>query len=661
MSDILYYVQWGTGFNDTIIDAIRESMSNEHTINLGNIIRSFSANKQGCTIVLNMTEISGDKNMGDMTIGLGLVEHDFDGTAKNIIGKVNFKMNMPFTSSVQLNMYTDENEPLRLVNAGSTLDFTNFYDYINSYPYESNVEMEAYNGNWIKASEREFTVKFVSNSHNVTNDFIGKQGTPFALPVYDNYQVSTATEYDYFEFVGWYTTANFADGTEFTNAVVPQGNLTLYAKWNHIESSRTVYYHDAMGNLIESHYGEVGTALKNVAKEYIFEETDGKLITKKFTGWKDEDGFTLTVIPDESINLYAKYETVDIKTKYKLTIDTGVAPSIQPLYVYNGLDAGNSLPNYAIDLTIDGKIYQFTGWYTDSEFTTEFDGFMPEHDLTIYAKWLEIEGSVLRIIDNGNEVCNKTIRVGDNVTLPASVKVDGNTQWYLDQEFTTLTTLPEVMGEEDVTLYIRNKYTVSYTYYENENGVHTKKTNSVSLYQGEGFTLPAQNNYEINYDLDRNGEKDKLIAYFFNGYNYNGQNVGENIVVANNDMTLSSNLTTKEANWCKVNFVVEWATPSGTIASWWKQKEAPTKIESELVLEGSSITGTTLSYKDSLLDETIKTKEKNSTCKYSYATTYTYHAVNFNTTGCYNYGTSKGKTSTTQINSNITLYVEWDD
>lgn len=665
MSDILYYVQWGTGFNDTIINAIRESMAKEHTIDLGNIIRSFTSTNDGCQIVLNMTEISGDKNMGDMTLSLGLIDHtstiDGQTSTKKVIGLVGFKMNMPFTDSIQLDMQTPQDNPLKLVNFGKPVDFTNFYQFVNNYEYADNIEMEAYGGNWEKASEREFTVKFVTNSPNTEADIVGVQGTTFALPYYPNYQASTATEYDLYEFAGWYTTSNFTPGTEYTEGVISRGNLTLYAKWNSLESSRTVTYYDYYGKLISSQYAQVGTKLNGTAAEFVYEKIGDKLYTKKFTGWADEDGFKLTVVPEDSTALYAQYEVVRTQTEYTLFVNTGVAPEQSPILVLDGEDATKSLPNYSVDLTIGEKIYQFADWYLDEDFTTLFDGIMPQHDLTVYAKWIEVEGSVLRIIDNGVEVCNKTIVAGMQVNLPNSVKVNSDTKWYLDQEFTQATTLPEVMGEEDLTLYIRNKYTANYTYYVNENGVHTQKNGSVSLYQGETFTLPQQNAYEINYDLDRNGEKDKLIAYLFNGYDYNGTTVSGTIAMTNSDMDLTSKLTTKEANWCKVNFVVEWAVPSGTIASWWKQKQAPTQIAPVFVLEDSSITGVTLSYRDSLIDESIKTKDMNTTCKYSYAATYSYHAVNYNTTGCHNYGTGSGKASTTAINSNITLYVEWDD
>lgn len=668
-SDILYYLQFVTGFNDDIINTIRKSLEIEHTIDLGKIINSFtvSEDKQSYTIKLDMYELTGDKNMGLMTLGIGLVDAGTE--SKKYIGKATFNLNLPFTSSLQMDLNSND---LTLTNInealnGETLDFGEMYNYINSYTYDDNIEWEAYNGEWIKASEREFVVTFVTNSPHTLENIKGVQGTSFNLPYFEDYQISTSTEYDLYHFLGWYTRSDFAKGTEFTQGVIPGNNVTLYAKWESLESSRTVTYYNARGEIIETQYAKVGSALLNVADELIFEEVGNQLFTKKFVGWIDEDGYTRTRVPEDSMELYPKYETVNIKTQYTLSAETGIAPAFEPTLVYDSVETSSVLPAYTTDIVIGTTTYQFNGWYLDKEFTQSFDGVMPAHDLTVYAKWNEIEGSTLTIIDNGNEILRKSFAKGNAITLPSSIKVDENTQWFFDQEFTQPASLPDIMGEDDVTLYIRNKYTLTYTYYEEVNGVHTKKTESSSLYQGQTFNLPTLTNYELDYDLDRNGEKDTLIAYFFDGYNFNGQKVNGQITIANSDMNITANLSTQEEKWYKINLVYEWAVPSGTIGSSWIEKTPITYDRNTFfVLGNASITGVTLTYKDSLLDTSEKQLDFNASCKYSYkvfgiSTSHNYNAINYNMSGCYNHGASNGKASTNTITGDTTLYVEWDD
>ncbi len=677
MSDILYYVQWGTGFNDDIIGAIRKSLANEHEVDLGNIIRSFNYDDVNdiCTIVLNMTEISGDKNMGDMTIGLRLTDHNTiangENVAKKIIGLIDFKMNMPFTDSIQLNMQTNADDPLRLENLGQVLDFTDFYNYINSYEYEDNIEWEAYNNKWIKASEREFIVNFVTNQPDLSEaDIKGKQGTTFALPEYSTVEYRTETEYSLYKFMGWYSSSSFNEGTEVTEGIIPKNNMTLYARWDAVELYRTVnFYVD--GVLKHTMYELVGTTFDNSWLPQTIQVEDGdNLLTKVFTGWVDDEGYKISYVPEDSVDLFAVYTTVDelTLTRYTLSFDTSVGKTLDPVREFNSYSVKEYLNAYDTNDVVINKdgvttTYAFRGWYTDSEFNNAFDGIMPECDTTIYAKW-DIIGIVyeraINIYDNGELVYSDKYAVGEEITLPSTIKLDENTLWYLDGEYSTLATLPEIMPDNDVNLHIRNMYTVSYTYYENIDGVHTQKSVQETLYQGETFILPQQNDYEINYDLDGNGEKDKLIAYTFDGYLIDKNKVNNTIIVPNRNIIVVSNLTTIEANWCKMSFHYEWVKPQGS-PNTWTSKTVDTQDFSIFVLEGSTLNGINLTYRTSLLDTTDYTRELSASCSGRMGIEYNYHAIGYNNSGCVNYGINKGTAQSMTVTKSDIFYVEWDD
>lgn len=665
MSDILYYVQWGTGFNDDIIGAIRKSLENEHTIDLGNIIRSFTANEDGCTIVLNMTEISGDKNMGDMTLKLGLMDHssviDGETVTKKVLGFIDFKMVMPFTDSLQLNMKTEDNNPLTVVNLGQTIDFTDFYNFINNYEYENNVEMEAYNGSWTKAAERQFEVTFVTNQDFTLPNITGVQGSTFELPTYTTIETSNETDRDVYNFVGWYTSSNFTPGTEFTTGIIPHNNVTLYAKWQTLESYRTIEFY--VNNIkVDSQYALVGTPLKevNFDKEY-YDDIGIQRFTMTFTGWVDEDGYSITYIPADSDKLYAKYQVTNTVTKYTLSFDTGVGAIKTPVEIYNSYSAEKILDGYDTSNVIVNKdgvttTYQFAGWYLDPEFTIAFDNIMPEHNLTIYAKWNIIDVAyerVFKIIDGTHEVYSARIKPNEQVNLPTNIKIDNETQWFADAEFTIQTTPPKIMPDNDVTVYIRNKYTLTYTYYYKDlisgyTDRYENKSNTVTvrLYQGEQLTLPEQVNYE--FDTYTDNHLYQRMYYSFNGYKENN-NIYTSSTMSNHDLTLVSNVKEDYKNYYTVTFATNDYRADGMWAGSYSWESPSFTPEMEYVLDGETINLAQDKYQPTRYGKDTWAASKK-----------LYKATSWGTSSWSN-GTKGGSGFTSYtVTGNVTLYACWE-
>ncbi len=665
-SDILYYVQLLTGFNDDIIGAIRKSLEIEHDINLGNIIRNFtiSEDKNSCSLVLNMQEVTGDDKMGDMGIGLGIVKAS---NGKDYIGNIKFSMNMPFTNSIQMDMTSNDIAVSNLEQsiAGQELDFTQLYNYINEYPYKENVEWDAKNGEWKQTNERQFTVTFDTGCEQQFNSVTGKLGTEFTLPTMGNREVVTATDKDVYRFDGWYSDSALTK--PFTEGIIPRYDITLHAKWTPIEQKRTINFYNGE-NLIDSQYGDVGVALKIVEVPQFIEVIENDYLYKKeFIGWVDEDGLPITKIPSYSTSLYANYKTYDYLKEYTLSFDTGVGLPLGSIQLFNSYSAEAYLSNYDYSdrvINADGvtTTYKFAGWYLDAAFTREFDFIMPSEDLTIFAKW-ETTNKVYQhkfiVYDNGEIAFSTLLAEGASISLPNTIKMNENTKWFADASYNNETYLPTTMPNEDVVLHIRNKYDVNYNYYVFENGTHCEKRVNLSLYQGETFALPEQTDYE--FDTYKDGHLYRRMYYSFDGYIANGYKF-TTFIVPNENINISSNVKEDYKNYYQVSFdttfvkVDAWNDNDNKFTGKISCKSPATKVDSFYVLDGT----------------TINPSNYNATAVYDYTAawitkTHTFEVKTWNTSGCNNIcaeatGTSNKKyTPLTEliITSNTTLYATW--
>ncbi len=688
LDDPIYYLQWGTGFSDLIIDAIRKSLEIEHTVDLGNIINSFDLpndNNPHYTLSLNMKEITGDKNMGDMSIGIELADFkkqldDGKTVEQKVIGSLNFGLNMPFADAVQLDLKTtnDNSQDMNLT-LDKDLDFTSFDEFINNYTYPENEEWDAEKGEWKKAAEREFTVTFQTNVDGLTAENVtGKIGQTFTLPNYTQNHVvgqkQSGTDYTIYKFAGWYTDANFAAGTEFTTGKIPRYNVTLYAKWEVVEAWRTMTFM-YNGKVLGTQYGDyiAGTELVDIEtlnqKSEIEEKNGIYLYKKRFKGWQDDQGIPLTVIPNESTTLYANYETYETLIEYTLSFDTGVGEKLDPIKVYGGEEAKGTFRDYGKeDIVIYDSgattTYHFAGWFTDQAFELPFNDIMPHCDQTLYAKW-DIVSVVyewqLKIYDDEQLLVDTKLQTGTKIVqdasltqdmvyaLPETVRISDTTKWYLDAGFAQETFLPDEMPNNDLTLYVRNKYHVEYTYYELVNNVHTKKTFKADMYQGETFELLGQQNYYIDTKRANSDWLDYRTTYTFAGYNYAPFSLsGKTARVDNQDMIFSSIVNISKQNWYYITFDVTFVKPSAWLFDY-SIVESPKPISEVAILDG----------------ETFTPSNYTRTCVCRYVIKYNFKILSWSLTNCQN--ASDGATNihgydTLQpfaVHSDTKLYAIW--
>ncbi len=670
LDDILYYVKWGTGFNDDVIGAIQKSLeaSDNHTPNLNNIINSFSCpyqnNTEFYTLNLNLNELTGDDKMGNLEVGASIKNIN----GQNVIGGLSLNVDMPLIWGTTL--YIKAN-PLT-VSHGVDFNATTINKFEQGFKRgKESVEYSAENGNWTKTGERLYTITFVTGFDDISQPSIsGSPNERFILPKYSDKVIGTnhpGIDYTLYSFEGWFTSENFAKGSEFKKGIIPAKNITLYGKWTIKEGYRTINYYNN-GKLIANDYALVGSQLRSdIVDKYIEYEIDGILYKQEFIGWRDADGVTVEIVPEESENLYATYQTYQTLKAQTLTVVQGLAGETLTIHTFERVELTSCLPNYKqILLKQDGKtlVYLFKGWFVDSSYSTPAPSLMPSNNLTVYAKWeyLKTIDKLYKITIHDNDIVYSAyFEPNTPVVFPAGFPIYSNTRWYTDSEYTIQSSRPILMPECDLTFYIRNKYTITYTYYVLENSKFTAKTFSSSLYQGTRFTLQPLKDFE---EVVREANIPiKRVGYYFQGYKTtDGKEITSNIV-PNYDLTFSATYTTQSRSYHKLTFHCDWVDPAWWISSYDETSTRRT-LDEMYVLEGSYIIGTTL-YMVSDLNGTITQRTLIIDVSRKYiGVRYSFNSASWNTSGCKNlynsaFGNADADMSLIVIDSNKDLYVEW--
>ncbi len=319
------------------------------------------------------------------------------------------------------------------------------------------------------------SVKITLASNNLTHQSIGSTIDFSALYSYvNNYAYNEGAEWDAYE-----------------------------GDWN-LSSQRefTLNYETNCSTTIPSVTGIAGSELTlPTLATYVTEEGDVRT-THIFEGWyttidyQSGTEYTENVMPRRDTTLYAKWQEI-------------VEEYIYISFVTNG---GNeiadirTLQNTAVDLPIYEDLLveevgdetitkQFVGWsvYEDCSVLST-NPFASDANITLYAKWDIISRTKpyqLTIMDGTEVVISKKVLPNTAIDY-TSDKINDNTLFYLDSEFVNQVSKQayETMPSNDVTLYIRNLYTVTIT---SAYGTVTSKTSII--YQSEAITLPSQNSY----------------------------------------------------------------------------------------------------------------------------------------------------------------------
>ncbi|MCK7488541.1 MAG: InlB B-repeat-containing protein [Bacillus subtilis] len=233
-------------------------------------------------------------------------------------------------------------------------------------------------------------------------------------------------------------------------ATMPAQNKTLFAKWSLNEY--TIVFQENGGShvpdLVAPYTSEINAPTEPLKTGHSFD------------GWYSDAELTLSysfdTMPLEGITLYAKWTIND----YTISFDENGGSTVEDITE----PYGTSLLEPS-DPSRTG--YLFDGWYVSEDWITIYVfATMPAENITLYAKWTEIQYTMTFVENDGSNVEDITASYGASISAPANPTKTGYTfdGWYSDLELTVayvFTTMP-ING---ITLYAKwtiNEYTLTY-------------------------------------------------------------------------------------------------------------------------------------------------------------------------------------------------------
>jgi|GEM_PF-4576575 len=296
-----------------------------------------------------------------------------------------------------------------------------------------------------------------------------------------------------YTFAGWFTNAGLTTPVPDT---MPDTDMTLYAKWSTGND-------DALKTLFTIQF-KTGTGATPGDYEKVVEagvtywppETPTRP-GYTFVCWGDSESDTYTEVPSVQLTtftnnrtIWAKWKTAS-KPQHKITFDSkGGAAVTEMTYVEEGYELW-SLPMTSKEPS-DGKKWILDDWYFDSACTEgnafydkELPFVMPNHDVTLYAKWVEApsgsepggpttggerqEGQIkITFHTQGGTPSDSFVYADPGVkTPPENPGKDGYTfgGWFKDSAGTTAMNWESPITE-DIELYAKwtpNKHSISYS------------------------------------------------------------------------------------------------------------------------------------------------------------------------------------------------------
>ena len=383
LEDPMYYVQYSIGFTDTIINAMKESMSlasNRTTpMDYSNILKPIEiVDANSFKVSINMAEIANNPQLGIMSI---LFRTGTDRNNKNYVSHLEFGFDLPLKGDT-VNLQLDSKN-IDLVDYLDPVDMSALYEYVNSYTHAYDEEWEASKGKWTKASEKIYTIKFNSNGGNSVSDITGSYKTPISLPTLPNIVNDNGIYKSTKTFGGWYTSENFDENTLFTSQTMPRRDTTLYAKW--VETKvyyRTITFVTNSAFTCDSITKLAGSEITLFELEDKEETVDSTTTYSHFAGWytsaefNEGTEFNDSIMPDFDVVLYAKWDVYKVETtaSFKLYHNDELLIEKQ-VKVGDKAEFTHALVN------------ENTRYYLDKNFNEQYmEAFEISSDLTLYIR-----------------------------------------------------------------------------------------------------------------------------------------------------------------------------------------------------------------------------------------------------------------------------------
>ncbi|MDE6059646.1 MAG: InlB B-repeat-containing protein [Clostridia bacterium] len=200
-----------------------------------------------------------------------------------------------------------------------------------------------------------------------------------------------------YHFMGWNDgTKTYKVSEKYT---MPAKNVTLTAEWQ--LNGYTVSFSNSRADssatvVLEDEY-QAGAEITLIAKPDNFTDENNRV----FSGWYNvqneqpvyyEVGDTFE-IPDHDVTFYAYWKATSITVSFYLDQSINGAKYTTKTYEF---DETITLPENPADRTVNGKVYEFAGWYRhdneDIPFTTATTFSEQEKDygaISVFAKWNE--------------------------------------------------------------------------------------------------------------------------------------------------------------------------------------------------------------------------------------------------------------------------------
>ena len=289
---------------------------------------------------------------------------------------------------------------------------------------------------------------FVYEIEYVLNGGTNSKNNVTKYTVEDKIELHAPSKVGY-DFIGWFTDAEFTSSVVTELKVGTSGKITLYA-------------HYSVNQYTISFESNGGTSVAPIMQNYATNVTAPEAPSKNgytFAGWYSNASltskYTFSTMPADNITLYAKWNLETYNITYNL--NGGTNNSSNPA-TYTITSAKITLK----DPTKTG--YSFAGWYTDAECTEVITEIASGSYgvVELFAKWAATEYTITYVTADGAIHSNiLTYTIETDLTTLADATLKGHTfgGWYTNSSYTTAVTT--VAGGETGNKTVYAKFTAN--------------------------------------------------------------------------------------------------------------------------------------------------------------------------------------------------------
>ena len=263
----------------------------------------------------------------------------------------------------------------------------------------------------------------------VLNGGTNSKNNVFEYTVEDKIEFYAPSKVGY-DFIGWFTDAEFTSSVVTELKMGTSGKITLYA-------------HYSINQYTISFESNGGTSVSAITQNYATSVTAPEAPSKNgytFSGWYSNASLTskyiFSTMPAENITLYAKWDLANYNIAYNLNGGTN----------NSGNPATYTITSATITLKAPTKTsYSFAGWYTDAECTEAIIEITSGSYgvVELFAKWTATKYTITYVTADGathSNILTYTIETDLTILADAALKGYAFGGWYTDGSYGTAVT-----------------------------------------------------------------------------------------------------------------------------------------------------------------------------------------------------------------------------